>query len=41
MKRIYVCAAVLSLMAASCTDNVENNLSWEIGEGIEIDYPEE
>ena len=41
MKRIYVYAAALSLIAASCTDDVENNLSWEIGEGIEIDYPEE
>ena len=41
MKRIYVYAAALSLIAASCSDDTENKLSWEIGEGIEIDYPEE
>ena len=37
MKRIYVYAAALSLIAASCSDDTENKLSWEIGEGIEID----
>ena len=30
-----------AMIIISCSDNTAEVLSWEIGEGIEIDYPEE
>ena len=35
---LAVCAAAL---LASCTDDVSESLSWEIGEGTTLDYPED
>ena len=41
MKRSYLTAAMVALIAASCSDDADEKLSWEIGEGSQIDYPEE
>ena len=35
---LAVCAAAL---LASCSDDVSESLSWEIGEGTTLDYPED
>lgn len=41
MRREYLAAAFGLLLASSCSDTVSEPLSWEIGEGTEIDYPED
>ena len=41
MRREYLAAAFGLLLASSCSDTVSEPLSWEIGEGMEIDYPED
>lgn len=34
-------AITAALVVASCSEDTDENLSWEIGEGVEIDYPED
>ena len=41
MKRSYLTAAMVALIAASCSDDADDKLSWEIGEGTQIEYPED
>ena len=41
MRREYLAIAFGLLLASSCSDTVSEPLSWEIGEGTEIDYPED
>ena len=40
-RSIYLSVMMAAAMAASCSDETSQPLSWEIGEGTTIDYPED
>ena len=39
MKRFYLPALLAAMTAVSCSDDTTEALSWNIGEGTELDYP--
>ena len=41
MKRFYLPALLAAMTAVSCSDDTPEALSWNIGEGTELDYPED
>ena len=37
----YLCLLLGAMAIASCSDDTSDALSWEIGDGTKIDYPED
>ena len=41
MKPLYLSAIATAMILSSCSDNIQEPLTWEIGEKTETDYPED